>query len=157
MVNARSLYKTLCGIVPIQYHSKYLTNVCPEVGAATCLTASVFLHCSRVRRQHLNLQLDTLRPRTETAHPSNEGSDISVRGEDSETGSLFSYLSCEARVPADHPLRTILAIVDEALDVLSIVLTRFTHRPVALRCRPRNYSGHCCPRRYSASAPNINS
>ena len=42
-----------------------------------------------------------------------------MRGEDSQTGSLFSYVSCEARVPADHPLRTIRAIVDEALDVLS--------------------------------------
>jgi transposase len=32
---------------------------------------------------------------------------------------LFSYVSCEARVPADHPLRLIRAVVDEALDVLS--------------------------------------
>jgi len=28
-------------------------------------------------------------------------------------------VSCEARVPANHPLRAIRAIVDEALDVLS--------------------------------------
>ncbi len=42
-----------------------------------------------------------------------------MRGADSETASLFSYVSCEARVPADHPLRVIRAIVDEALDVLS--------------------------------------
>jgi transposase len=42
-----------------------------------------------------------------------------MRGEDSQTGSLFSYVSCEARVPADHPLRVIRAIVDEALEVLS--------------------------------------
>ena len=33
--------------------------------------------------------------------------------------SLFSYLSCEARVPQDHPLRPIRAIVDQALTVLS--------------------------------------
>jgi transposase len=32
---------------------------------------------------------------------------------------LFSYVSCEARVPADHPLRAVRAIVDEALEVLS--------------------------------------
>jgi len=32
---------------------------------------------------------------------------------------LFSYVSCEARVPADRPLRSIRAIVDEALEVLS--------------------------------------
>ncbi|MGF1629374.1 MAG: IS5 family transposase [Kiloniellaceae bacterium] len=42
-----------------------------------------------------------------------------MRGEDRESGALFSYVSCEARVPADHPLRAIRAIVDEALEVLS--------------------------------------
>lgn len=42
-----------------------------------------------------------------------------MRGEDLESGALFSYVSCEARVPADHPLRPIRAIVDEALEVLS--------------------------------------
>jgi transposase len=42
-----------------------------------------------------------------------------MRGADEQTGSLFSYVSCEARVPADHPLRLIRAVVDEALDVLS--------------------------------------
>jgi len=43
-----------------------------------------------------------------------------MRGEDRESGALFSYVSCEARVPADHPLRAIRAIVDEALEVLSV-------------------------------------
>ena len=42
-----------------------------------------------------------------------------MRGADEQTGALFSYVSCEARVPADHPLRLIRAVVDEALDVLS--------------------------------------
>ena len=42
-----------------------------------------------------------------------------MRGSDEQTGSLFSYVSCEARVPEDHPLRLIRAVVDEALDVLS--------------------------------------
>ncbi len=42
-----------------------------------------------------------------------------MRGLDEQTGSLFSYVSCEARVPAHHPLRLIRAVVDEALDVLS--------------------------------------
>lgn len=42
-----------------------------------------------------------------------------MRGSDEQTGSLFSYVSCEARVPADHPLRLIRAVVDEALEVLS--------------------------------------
>lgn len=42
-----------------------------------------------------------------------------MRGEGEQSGSLFSYVSCESRVPADHPLRLIRAVVDEALDVLS--------------------------------------
>ena len=42
-----------------------------------------------------------------------------MRGLDEQTGALFSYVSCEARVPPDHPLRLIRAVVDEALDVLS--------------------------------------
>lgn len=42
-----------------------------------------------------------------------------MRGSDERSEGLFSYVSCEARVPADHPLRPIRAIVDEALDVLS--------------------------------------
>jgi len=42
-----------------------------------------------------------------------------MRGADVRTDSLFSYVSCEARVPQEHPLRAIRAIVDEALEVLS--------------------------------------
>jgi transposase len=42
-----------------------------------------------------------------------------MRGEDVRSESLFSYLSCEARVPKDHPLRPIQAIVDQALTELS--------------------------------------
>ena len=42
-----------------------------------------------------------------------------MRGSDEQTASMFSYVSCEARVPPDHPLRLVRAVVDEALDVLS--------------------------------------
>jgi len=42
-----------------------------------------------------------------------------MRGEDRQTAALFSYVSCEARVPSDHPLRLIRAVVDEALEALS--------------------------------------
>ena len=42
-----------------------------------------------------------------------------MRGGDEQSSSLFSYVSCEARVPLSHPLRRIRAVVDEALDVLS--------------------------------------
>jgi transposase len=42
-----------------------------------------------------------------------------MRGTDDRGEGLFSYVSCESRVPADHPLRPIRSIVDEALGVLS--------------------------------------
>jgi transposase len=42
-----------------------------------------------------------------------------MRGGDVRTDSMFSYVSCEARVPFDHPLRPVRAIVDRALDVVS--------------------------------------
>jgi hypothetical protein len=37
-----------------------------------------------------------------------------MRGWDAKSDALFNYVSCEARVPKDHPLCTILEIVDEA-------------------------------------------
>ncbi len=51
-----------------------------------------------------------------------------MRGDDQTSGVLFSYVSCEARVPADHPLRMIRAIVDEALEVLSPSFERLYSR-----------------------------
>ena len=36
-----------------------------------------------------------------------------------EATHCFSYVSCEARVPKGHPLRSIRRIVDEALAALS--------------------------------------
>src|SRR5690349_15020211 len=42
-----------------------------------------------------------------------------MRGGDARTEALFSYVSCEARVPMDHPLRAIGKIVNEALTALS--------------------------------------
>ena len=41
-----------------------------------------------------------------------------MRGADDRTGELFSYVDLEARVRADHPLRTIRLIVNEALATL---------------------------------------
>lgn len=42
-----------------------------------------------------------------------------MRGEDRKSGELFSYVSVEERIRADHPLRTIRALVNEALEALS--------------------------------------
>src|SRR6201988_4164020 len=38
-----------------------------------------------------------------------------MRGSDARSGSLFSYVDLEKRVPAKHPLRLIKSIVDEVL------------------------------------------
>ena len=51
-----------------------------------------------------------------------------MRGGDERTESLFSYVSCEARVPAGHPLRPIRALVDEALVALSSEFDRLYSR-----------------------------
>jgi transposase len=42
-----------------------------------------------------------------------------MRGEDRQQATMFSYLSPEQRVPAEHPLRAIRTMVDGALDELS--------------------------------------
>ena len=38
-----------------------------------------------------------------------------MRGADERSGSLFSYVDLELRVPADHPLRAIRVMVNAAL------------------------------------------
>jgi len=42
-----------------------------------------------------------------------------MRGSDNQQSAMFSYLSPEQRVPADHPLRAIRRMTDQALDQLS--------------------------------------
>jgi transposase len=42
-----------------------------------------------------------------------------MRGEDDNTGKMFSYVSAERRIPADHPLRGIRQMVDAALKEMS--------------------------------------
>jgi len=42
-----------------------------------------------------------------------------TRGDDQQQNHMFSYLSPEARVRKDHPLRAIRTMLDEALTQLS--------------------------------------
>src|SRR5262245_36611245 len=42
-----------------------------------------------------------------------------MRGGDEKQGAMFSYVSAEARVPSDHPLRAIRRMADAALARLS--------------------------------------
>ena len=42
-----------------------------------------------------------------------------MRGHRERSGSLFSYVSIEERIPATHPLRRIRKLADQALDRLN--------------------------------------
>src|SRR3984893_4685296 len=42
-----------------------------------------------------------------------------MRGMDVQQGGLFSYVSLEGRIPAEHPLRDVRALLDEALASMS--------------------------------------
>jgi DNA-binding GntR family transcriptional regulator len=44
-----------------------------------------------------------------------------LRGSDERTGALFSYVDLEARVPRDHPLRSIRMVVNKALGAMAFV------------------------------------
>src|SRR5215213_8294352 len=49
---------------------------------------------------------------------------MTMRGADEQTGALFSYLSPDAMVPKDHPLRAIRPLVNAALARLSPAFER---------------------------------
>jgi transposase len=51
-----------------------------------------------------------------------------MRGEDQRSEGLFSYVRLDTRIPADHPLRAIRALADEALTGLSRDLDRLYAR-----------------------------
>ena len=51
-----------------------------------------------------------------------------MRGREEKQGYMFSYLSPEQRVPADHPLRAIMGWADQALRRLSPVFERMYAR-----------------------------
>ena len=47
-----------------------------------------------------------------------------MRGSDERTGSLFSFVDLEERVPAKHPLRKIRQIVNDALATLDVEFSK---------------------------------
>jgi hypothetical protein len=77
-----------------------------------------------------------------------------MRGSDEQTASLFSNVSCEARVPSGQPLRLIRPVVDEALEVLSPASMGFTRGLAGPRSHRGNYRWRCCCRHFTRSAPN---
>lgn len=45
-----------------------------------------------------------------------------MRGQQERSGSVFSYVSIEERIPASHPVRPIRKLADQALDRLNPTL-----------------------------------
>lgn len=56
-------------------------------------------------------------------HPAEVLAGVVMRGTDEVSGSLFSYVDLEARIPARHPLRTIRQVVNDALARLDAEFT----------------------------------
>ena len=61
-----------------------------------------------------------------------------MRGADETSGSLFSYVDIEARIPARHPLRQIRRVVKRAIEAVAIVApsARVTMVTVRALCEP---------------------
>src|SRR6187455_2330144 len=51
-----------------------------------------------------------------------------MRGDDRQPDAMFSYVSAEQRVPADHPLRAIRTLVDDVLRDMSREFDRLYSR-----------------------------
>ena len=58
-----------------------------------------------------------------------------MRGDDNQQEGMFSYISPEKRVPADHPLRPMRKMVDEILQDLSPRFAKL-YSDVGRRTRP---------------------
>jgi len=59
-----------------------------------------------------------------------------MRGDDDQQEGIFSYISPEKRVPADHPLRPLRKIVDEILKEMSPKFQKLYSKVGAPRLRP---------------------
>ena len=70
-----------------------------------------------------------------------------MRGSDEQTGTLFSYVDVEDRVPADHPLRAIRTIVNEVLEGLNGEFARIYSDKGRPSSRRSGCCGPCCCRR----------
>ena len=62
-----------------------------------------------------------------------------MRGAFVDQGGLFSYIAPEARVPANHPLRTIRELVRDVLGELNRSLEGSTRAKAARRFRRSSY------------------
>ena len=63
-----------------------------------------------------------------------------MRGDDDQQEGMFSYISPEKRVPADHPLRPLRKVVDEILKEMS---PKFQEAVLQSGARPRLRQSDC--------------
>ena len=75
-----------------------------------------------------------------------------MRGADEQTGALFSYLSPEAMVPKDHPLRAIRPLVNAALARLSPDFAQLYALTGRVSIAPEKLLGRCSCRRSTRCA-----
>ena len=67
-----------------------------------------------------------------------------MRGDDQRPDDLFSYIRPEQRVPADHPLRPIRAMVDTVCTSCPPSSPGCMRRRAGRRSRPRSCCGPSC-------------
>jgi hypothetical protein len=70
-----------------------------------------------------------------------------MRGKDEQQLDVFSYISPERRVPQDHPLRSLRAMTDEALQQLKPRFDKLYAKIGRPRLRRRSCCGHSCYKR----------
>jgi hypothetical protein len=68
-----------------------------------------------------------------------------MRGDDRQPRAMFSYVSAEKRVPADHPLRAIRTFVDEILQEMNRQFDAlYMRRTAGRRSRPNGSCALSC-------------
>ena len=75
-----------------------------------------------------------------------------MRGNDDQPQSgMFSYVSLEERVPADHPLRAIRKLADQVLQEMSAEFDGLYAAVGGRRFRPNGSFAPCCCRCFTRS------
>ena len=76
-----------------------------------------------------------------------------MRGSDTRSGELFTYVDLEQRVPAKHPLRKIRQLVNDVLVSLDAEFAKLYRHSGVNRSRRSGCSERSCCRPCSRSAP----
>ena len=75
-----------------------------------------------------------------------------MRGSDPKQDGMFSYVSPEQRVPAEHPLRPLRTMVDDILKEMSPRFAKLYADRGGRRFHPSGYCAPCCCRSYTRCA-----